>query len=158
ALHPGGSVSGVLVSDQTTLDDSALPGPLTFDVDQPGAPGIAAITGNSLGVVGSASANDTLVGQTFTVTGPDSGHAASQARPAGVTFAGFEDLVGVMRTGNPSVTLAPGGSVSGTVDGGGGGALLDYSPRTDNITVTLPPTAGALGSATGIAGGIENFT
>ena len=63
-----------------------------------------------------------------------------------ITFANFQNLVG----GSMSDTFrfAPAGSLTGTINGGGGHDWLDYSLLTTPVSVNL-----ATGSATGVGGG-----
>jgi hypothetical protein len=90
--------------------------------------GIANIQ-NLIGGPGSANA---LIGpdvaSTWTITGADSGTVGT------VTFSNFQNLTG--RAGADTFVFQPGGSVSGSGDGGGSNTL-DYSHYLGNITVDL---------------------
>jgi RTX calcium-binding nonapeptide repeat (4 copies) len=91
---------------------------------------------------------DTLVGpnlvNSWQINAPDAGSLNGS-----LAFTGIENLVGGI--GNDTFSFDAGTAVSGTVDGGAGTDLLDYSAFTSNVTVDL--TAGA---ATGTAG-VLNF-
>src|SRR5262249_55945364 len=90
---------------------------------------------------------DTLVGpnaaRTWSLAGPGSGQVGA------FTFTGVENL-----TGGPGVDVfrpANRAGVPGRLDGGGGGAGLDYSAYPTAVPVTLP-----LGTAPRVAGGVAN--
>lgn len=86
--------------------------------------------------------NDTLVGadqsNTWLITGPDSGALN------GATFAEFENLTG--GSGDDRFVFA-GGTISGTIDGGGGTNTFDYSSVSSPVTINL-----ASGTASGVGG------
>jgi hypothetical protein len=88
---------------------------------------------------------------TWSVSGANSGTEGK------VTFSGVTDLKGGL--GVDTFLILPGGSVSGTIDGGGGKNWLDYSAYTDPVSVNLSGSAyGSLParSATGVGGGGAN--
>jgi hypothetical protein len=66
-----------------------------------------------------------------------------------VTFSGVQNLVG--SGGLNTFHLAPGGKITGTIDGGGNG-WLDYSARGSAVTVNLPA-----GTATDVTGGVSHI-
>jgi hypothetical protein len=124
-------------------------------VPQPG--GIA----NIQSFVGGPGATNTLIAadtpNSWSITGPNSGTVNA------TTFQGFQDLTG----GAAADTFAfqQGGSVSGTVDGGGGVNTLGYSQYTGNITVDLglnlaslvnQGTAGSVFHIANVTGSIGN--
>src|SRR5262249_8491533 len=82
---------------------------------------------------GGPGAANTLVGpdtpSTWNLTGCTSGSVT------GLTFSGFQDLTGGAAA--DTFVFQPGGSISGTVDGGGGSNALDYSHYVGDITVDL---------------------
>jgi Ca2+-binding RTX toxin-like protein len=96
-------------------------------VPQPG--GLA----NIQNFVGGPGPANTLIGPntstTWILTGADSGTVNA------VTFRGFQNLIG--GTAADTFVLQAGGSVSGSVDGGGGTNALDYSHYKGDITVDL---------------------
>jgi hypothetical protein len=108
-------------------------------------PGVVASFASMNSVTGAS--GDTLVGgnaaDTWSVTGKNSGQVG------GVTFSGFSNLTG----GSQPDTFAfvNGGTVTGTVNGGGGVNGLDYSGYTGDVTVNLP-----LGIAK-LVGGVQNI-
>jgi len=87
--------------------------------------------------------NNTLVGSnannTWTLTGANAGTVD------GIAFSKMANLVGGSAT--DTFAFQAGGSVSGSIDGGGGGDWLDYSAYNAAVTVNL-----ATGSATGVDG------
>jgi hypothetical protein len=85
---------------------------------------------------------------TWTVSGANSGTVAN------VTYSVVPALKGGLAT--DTFQMLPGGSVSGTIDGGGGKNWLDYSAYTGPVSVNLSGSAyGSLPahSATGVRGG-----
>jgi hypothetical protein len=88
---------------------------------------------------------DTLRGpniaNTWKIAGTNAGNLDGD-----VTFTGIQSLLG--GTANDSFQFQTGGSISGTLDGGGGTNTLDYSAYVGNILVDL-----LLGTATGVNGG-----
>jgi Ca2+-binding RTX toxin-like protein len=95
-------------------------------------------------VVGSTASTDRLIGTNaptlWQITGVNAGLAGA------VAFSGFENLQG--GTGSDSFRFNSGGSLSGSLAGGGGGDWLDYSLVTTPVSVNL-----ATGSASRVAGG-----
>jgi hypothetical protein len=83
---------------------------------------------------------------TWNVTGANSGKAGP------ISYSHIQNLVG--GSAGDVFKFGPGGSLSGSIDGGGGGDWLDYSawPGTSSVTVNL-----VTASATGVAGGISNI-
>jgi hypothetical protein len=66
-----------------------------------------------------------------------------------VAFASFENLIG--GSGDDAFQFAPGGGVSGNIDGGGGNNTLDYHLLSTPVTIGL-----GTNKATGIAGTFTN--
>ncbi|MDB5357607.1 MAG: hypothetical protein JWN24_4060 [Phycisphaerales bacterium] len=151
AFQPGGSVAGNVDGGggTNTLDDSALPGPITVNLQTSTAPGIGGTFANISNFIGSASAGDTLIGPdaatNWQITAANAGSAGSD------TFSSFENLTG--GAGNDSFAFLPGGGVSGNIDGGGGTNTLDYSALSGPITVNLQTHA-----APGIGGTFTNIS
>jgi hypothetical protein len=73
----------------------------------------------------------TATSNTWNITGADAGDINGL-----VHFASIPNLTG--GTENDTFVIQPGGSVSGVIDGGGGTNTLDYSNRSDAVTVDLP--------------------
>jgi hypothetical protein len=94
--------------------------------------------------------SNTLVGPnlptTWTITGANSGTIGP------IRFSHIQNLVG--GSASDVFMFAPGGSLSGSLNGGGGGDWLDYSglPATTSVTVNL-----VTGAATGVVGGVSNI-
>jgi hypothetical protein len=83
-------------------------------------------------VGGPGSANTLIaadISNNWSITGPNSGTVN------GFTFQGFQNLTGGAAV--DAFAFQQGGSVSGSVDGGGGENSLDYSQYTGDITVDL---------------------
>ena len=104
-------------------------------------------SGGNLTVNGQGGTN-TLVGananSTWTITGTNSGMYGSAA------FSSFQNLTG--GTGLDVFQFAPGGAVTGPINGGGGGDWLDYSRYTAAVAVDLEN-----GTATGVGGTVQNI-
>ena len=98
--------------------------------------------------VGGGSGNDTLVGPNvnsiWNINGADAGTVGK------VTFAGVENLTGGSML--DAFVFGAGKSVSGQIDGGGGGDWLDYAAYATPVMVNL-----TAGTATGVGGGIANI-
>ena len=149
AFTTGGSVSGNIDggAGTNTLDYSALAGPVTVNLQTAKASDIGGTFANVSNFVGSLGSDS--------LTGPDAATqwnitAANSGTVGPDTFSSFENLVGGL--GNDTFSIYNGGSISGSIDGGGGTNTLDYSHFTGNIIVNL-----ALGTATGVAGRIFNI-
>ena len=69
----------------------------------------------------------------------------------GITFSGVQNLTGGTRA--DQFIFQSGGSISGSIVGGGIIEVLDYSNLTTGVTVNL-----TTGKATGVGGGITNIT
>ena len=82
---------------------------------------------------------------TWSITGANSGSLDGE-----VAFSGVQNLTG--GTGTDAFVLGAGPSVSGTINGGGGGDWLDYAAFTIPVAVNL-----STGTATGVGGGIANI-
>lgn len=89
---------------------------------------------------------DTNQANTWKITGPNSGGINNN-----INFTNIQNL----QSGdfNDSFKFGPNGYVAGTIDGGQGINLLDYSGRNVGVTVNL-----ATSSATAIGGGFTNIT
>jgi hypothetical protein len=153
AIATGGSISGTINGNGFTTADtldyssrtSTVSVVLTSTATGSGAgTNVAAFIGiNKL--VGSSATDNSLIGPnaatTWNVTGADSGNLNGQ-----ITFSAFANLTG----GNNDDTfkLASGGSVSGTMTGGGFATTadtLDYSGRSSTVNVTVTDTATGAG-------------
>ncbi|HZU37018.1 MAG TPA: hypothetical protein VFA18_13950, partial [Gemmataceae bacterium] len=139
------------------LDYSALAGPITVNLQTLAASlingGAAGGYSNIQSFVGSSSSADTLVGPNTTTTWAIS--SANGGKVGTTSFTGFEDLVG--GSANDTFKFSGAGSISGTVNGGGGTAnKLDYSSLAGPITVNLQTAAAPLLNG-GAAGGFSNL-
>jgi hypothetical protein len=102
-----------------------------------------------LKLVGSSSTSDRLIGpnttNTWTLTGANAGTLGA------FSFSAVENLTG--GSGLDLFVFRAGATVSGKIDGGGGGTdWLDYAAYTTPVTVNL-----ATNSATGVGGGIAHI-
>jgi hypothetical protein len=90
-----------------------------------------------------------VAGSVWNITGADTGLIDGQ-----VNFSNVQHLIG---WGAADIfRFAPGGSISGTIDGGGGGDWLDYSAVKTGVSVDLSKGK-ASQVASGQAGGISNI-
>jgi hypothetical protein len=147
----GGSVAGKIDGGKgtNTLDYSG-DGRVAATVNLAAA--VATRTGgfaNIQRLVGSTSSADKLVGPNATnnwsITAVNAGTVGS------FSFTGVENLTG--GTGLDAFVFGAGKSVSGKIDGGGGGNdWLDYAAYATPVTVNL-----AANAATGVGGGIANI-
>jgi Ca2+-binding RTX toxin-like protein len=82
----------------------------------------------------------------------------NQGTAFGVAFSGVENLVG--GSADDTFAFQTGGSLSGTIDGGGGIYTLDYSALTTGVTVDLAAriAAGVFNNAAGGIANIRNVT
>jgi hypothetical protein len=144
----GGTVLG-LGSGSGTVSIGGAGGPLTVvgggseTVQLTGISSGVAInidgTGGAMKLAAPAGAN------TWEISGRDSGTLDGV-----VTFVAVQNLAG---GGSDQFRFLPGGSISGTLDGGGGSATLDYSGLDDPVTVNLTTE-----TATGIGGAFSHIT
>jgi uncharacterized repeat protein (TIGR03803 family) len=150
----GGSVSGTIDGGggSDTLDFSARSSAVTVTLLTSGT-NKATATGGWKGiatVIGSANTADNLVGpdtsNAWTINGLNSGTLNGS-----LAFAGFENVTG----GSLDDTFAflPNGSISGSLKGGAGTDVLDYSAYGSAVTIDV-----AAKRATGIGGTWANFT
>ena len=143
----GGALAGTIDGgggSNDTLDDSGF-GTATIDLQSGTATGIGAFA-NISALVGAGSL-DTLIG-------PDAGvlwkiNNSNTGLAGSFWFGNVANLVG--GAGSDTFKFANGKGVTGTLDGGGGSNVLDYSSYTSGLTVNL-----ATGSATGVQGGVQN--
>jgi hypothetical protein len=109
------------------------------------------------------SGNNTLIGPdvttAWTITGSNAGTVVGQTLVSPVTFSGIANLTGDAGSDTFSFTGGLGGpsndilnSISGTIDGGGGTNMLDYSAFTSRVIVDLP-----LNTATAVGGNVFNI-
>jgi hypothetical protein len=148
-FNPGGSVSGTINGggSTNTLNYSAFGTPVTVNLAANTATGTGGIA-NVGKLVGSGLAGDLLVGPNTTnawsITGNNAGTLNTFA------FSGIANLTG--GSGMDVFKFSNGKSVSGSIDGGGGGDWLDYSLYTTPVAVNL-----STGTATAIGGTVANI-
>lgn len=135
-FQPGGSIPGNIdgSAGANSLSYAGVGGPVTVNLQSGTGSGIGGIFFNIGRVVGSAG-SDTLVGPNLSATW--NVNAFNAGTVGGVGFASFENLKG--GTGDDDFMFQPGGSISGSLDGGGsvGGNILDDSNLFGLVTVNL---------------------
>ena len=146
---PGGSISGNIDggSGSNTLDYSNLTTNVTINIGSHTATGIGGTWSNINTFIGSQGTN-TLAGSNADTTYTITGHNAIQVM--GLTFGGFQSIVG--GSGKDTFAFQTGGSLDGSIDGGGGTNTLSYAAYTGNVIVNLQ-----LHSAAGVGGTIANI-
>lgn len=148
---PGGSIAGFVNggAGSNTLGYAANGGnAVTVNL----ATGKATATGGFAKIqnlVGSTSNADVLIGgnttNTWSISAPNAGAVN------GFSFTGIENLTG--GTAHDVFAMGPGGSVSGKINGGGGGNdWLDYASVKTPVSADLTAD-----TATGVAGGIAGI-
>jgi hypothetical protein len=137
------SVTGTPASQGTTLNT----GGGTDSINLLSTPGTRTLT-----IVGGGG-NDTLIGSnqgnTFTLSGNDSGTLSGSAYGSSVLFSQFNNLAG--GSGGDTFRFADGASLSGSITGGGN-ATLDYSAYSTSVLVDLQT-----GIATGVGGTVSGI-
>jgi hypothetical protein len=164
-FFPGGSIAGTIAGGSglgNFLNYSHETGPVTVNLQADAAPQVnggaaAGFSGITI-FVGSTSSANTLIGPeadsatTWTINSANGGSASCVG--LAFSFSGFENLVGG-RFGSV-FTFKAGGSLAGTLDGGGvpqhEGNWLDYSALTTPVAVNLQT-----GAATAVAGLVSNI-
>ncbi len=145
-----GSISGGLGSN--TLDYSNRTTGIVANLQANEATAIGSTFDQIGTIIGSNLGDDLLIANNYTnlwnITSANAGTVTSAF--TSMSFQGFADLMG--GTMNDTFQFADGAFVSGTVDGGAGTNTLDYSLRTDSISVNLQTTI-----ATGINGGFSGI-
>ena len=148
-FQPGGSVGGNIDGGgaSNALDYSAISTPVTLNLAAMTSTGIGGTFTNINNFIGGSGIN-TVVGPngptTYTITGPNT------IMVVGLNISGFQSV-----TGGPSgdtFAFQTGGSLSGSIDGGGGVNTLDYSGFVGDLNVNL-----SLSTATAVGQGIANI-
>ncbi len=108
------------------------------------------VNGDTLDFSGVTDANTTL---TFTITGTDGSLTVEDGNGNSMTAMNIENLIG--GNGDNSFIFDDGASLPGSINGGTGSAILDYSNYSTSVTVDL-----SLGTAAGTSGisNIQNVT
>ena len=143
-MQDDGKMSGLIDGGggTNTLDYSAVGAGITVKLQTDSFPKTGGIVGIQR-VIGSYDDTDKLIGpnspNTWAITDEDSGIVNGN-----LNYVGFESVTG----GNNAdvFTIADGGSVSGTLSGGGGSDTLDYTSHSEPAIVNL-----AMDTATGVA-------
>ncbi len=144
-------------TNSLTLNGIAAAGAVAINFGQGGGTSTlslsdTAITGTSLTISGGSASHDTLVGNdngdTFTITGSNSGTISATGLPGTTTFSGVGSLTG--GTGNDEF-LFNGGTLAGSINGVSGTDTLAYT--SGPISVNLQTH-----TATDIGGTFSNIT
>jgi hypothetical protein len=165
-LPAGGSIAGTITGGGggDELEYASQAGPVSINLQTHAAPQINGGTpGGFSGIpvfIGSASAADTLIGpdadDIWRISGGTAGSGTTSAER--FSFSGFENLVG--GSGVDVFTFLAGGSVTGSIDGGGApsqqGNWLDYSGLAVRVAVNLQ-TGSATAVARGASGAVVNI-
>lgn len=136
---PAGSVRGNIdgAGDVNTLDYSALNVGSVTNLQTRRSTSIGKNFSSIQNVIGANKGDDVLVGanqtNTWEITGANSGTVSSILGTVG--FSKIANLTGGVLVDN--FRFSPGGSVQGIVDGQNGLNTLDYSLRSDAITVNM---------------------
>ena len=148
AFSSGGFVTGTItgMSGSNTLDYSSLSVPTIVNLQTSTATAIGQTFNSIQNLIGGSGSGDTLVGpnanSVWNVTGANSGNVNGT-----FFFSAVENLTG--GTQNDTFKFAPGGFLSGAINGGGGVNTLDYSQLTSSVVVNLQSTI-----STGVGGGV----
>jgi hypothetical protein len=147
-FFPGGSVAGNIDGGggTNTLDYSNLTTPVILNLQSNTATGIGGTFAN-IAVSISGSGSNTFVGPNANTVWNLTG--LNQFTVDGLNLSGYQSITG--GSDNNRFVFQTGGGVSGSIKGGPGNNMLDYSPYVGNITVDL-----LLGSATGVGNGVSN--
>jgi hypothetical protein len=153
-FSPGKVITGSINGGggTNTLDYSAYITNVSVNLQARSATGIANGTGGGYGNITTfkgGSGSNTLTGQNSTSTWSITGNNAGNINSSTFIFSAFQNLMG--GTGRDSFAFSDGKSLSGTLNGGGGGDWLDYSAYMTSVTVNLTTNA-----ATGVDGGVSN--
>ena len=141
----GGITGG---SGTNTIDLSRYTTSLTLNLANSTITGTSTAFSNIQSFIGNNSPANLIVGPNtgspFTITAGNAGSVA------GVGFTGFGNLTG--GSSDDSFALNNGGSLTGSINGGGGTNVLDYTAYTSPASVNL-----ATGKATGVGGTVSNI-
>ncbi|MEQ8854305.1 LamG-like jellyroll fold domain-containing protein [Gimesia sp.] len=143
-FQDGGQLTGTLSGGDGTdhIDFSAVTSAVTVDLQTSSASGV-----NLFNTIESLSGDDTQdaisglsAGTTYLINGTNQGSVS------GIDFDGFNHLAG--STGSDTFQFSGSGQITGSIDGLGGGDILDYSTSTFSLDLTLS-TTGATDGFTG---------
>jgi hypothetical protein len=149
AFTPGGSVPDIRsnVGNTAKLDFSAYGSGVAVNLATATVPGVVTDGFSGIQTFIGATGSNRLMGPnadtTWTITNPDT------VTVGAMVFSGFQNLVG--GSGADRFQFSSIGTISGSIDGGGGTNTLDYSAYTGTVLVNLQT-----GMATGVGGGIAN--
>src|SRR5262249_29480306 len=122
--HDGSAVTQIYYGDITTLAIDGGSGGNTFTDTGTGGSNRVVLNGAGVNALVGANANTT-----WSLSGPNGGQVGI------IAFAGIQNLTG--GSGDDTIQLAAGASVSGRIDGGGGVNTLDYSAWATGVGANL---------------------
>jgi Ca2+-binding RTX toxin-like protein len=153
-LLSGGSVTGQINGQggTDTLDYSFYPVPVTVNLQSLTATGMGSFA--SMEALIGSSGSDKLIGANVANTWLVTDNNLSKIGT--FSFQGIENLVG--GSGPDEFRFTRGKGVSGTIDGGAGSDLLNYSDYVTAVSVVLADSGLGTATHTGGVTGIENVT
>ena len=150
-----GATYTLTVANGGTLQDTGSAQVLNFGSFQNLVGGSGAdnfvLAGGSIGSITGGGGNDTLTGDnsgdTFNITGSNSGMVTSGATTLVGAFSNVQNLMG--GAGNDGFVFQGSGSLSGNVNGGSGSNTLNYAALAGPVNVTLSSSSSGTGSQIG---------
>ena len=147
-----GSLSGGITggSGANSIDETAFTTPVSLNLATSTLTGLGASYSNIQTITPGSGANTLTgpaTGSTFNITVANTGNVA------GFNFTNFGSLVG--GPGNDTFKFATGGTLSGSINGGGGSDTIDQSALTTAVTLNLATST--INSLTGSFSNIQNI-
>ena len=152
-FQDGGQLTGTLSGGDGTdhIDFSAVTSAVTVDLQTSSASGV-----NLFNTIENLSGDDTQdaisglsAGTTYLING------VNQGSVSGIDFDGFNHLAG--STGSDTFQYSGSGQITGSIDGLGGGDILDYSASTFSLDLTLSATGATDGFTGSEASTVADF-
>lgn len=152
-FQDGGQLTGTLSGGDGTdhIDFSAVTSAVTVDLQTSSASGV-----NLFNTIESLSGDDTQdaisglsAGTTYLING------VNQGSVSGIDFDGFNHLAG--STGSDTFQFSGSGQITGSIDGLGGGDILDYSASTFSLDLALSATGATDGFTGAEASTVADF-
>lgn len=152
-FQDGGQLTGTLSGGDGTdhIDFSAVTSAVTVDLQTSSASGV-----NLFNMIESLSGDDTQdaisglsAGTTYLING------VNQGSVSGIDFDGFNHLAG--STGSDTFQFSGSGQITGSIDGLGGGDILDYSASTFSLDLALSATGATDGFTGAEASTVADF-
>ncbi|QDU03465.1 Extracellular serine protease precursor [Gimesia chilikensis] len=152
-FQDGGQLNGTLSGGDGTdhIDFSAVTSAVTVDLQTSSASGV-----NLFNTIENLSGDDTQdaisglsAGTTYLING------VNQGSVSGIDFDGFNHLAG--STGSDTFQYSGSGQITGSIDGLGGGDILDYSASIFSLDLTLSATGATDGFTGSEASTVADF-